>query len=387
MSATPFQEVKTALDSEGIESALEVLAQELQSKGHYHELFEARKLQLRYRLGLPLSYEQSSDLADDQQRLLEEGLLEACRETGWLLIEQGKIRESWAYLRPLGENRLVADKLREVAANDDNLEELIEVLLYEGVDAARGFQLILDHYGTCNAITTYEGQLHQQDLPAQRRAAEMLLRRVHGELTDNVISHISREEEKSPDRDSLAQLLQNRDWITADGNYHIDTSHLASTVRIARLLENREDLEVAFDLTEYGRRLDSSLQYPGEEPFTELYESHGLYFQALLGRNIPVAIAYFRQRAEGVDVREQGTAAVEVLIQFLDRIGRHREAIDVTLELIPDGVQTVGLAPSLLELSLRANDFQPMLEACQRREDLLGFSACLVAEAARETAG
>ena len=386
MSTTPFQEVESALASGGIESALDVLAEKLRSNGEYHELFEARKLGLRHRLGLPLLYDQSGDMTDEQQRQLEEGLIEACRESGLLLIEKGKIRESWAYLRPIGENSLVAGRLRQIPVNDENMEELIEVLLYEGVDPSRGFQLILEHYGTCNAITTYEGQMYQKDVRTQQKAAEMILRRVHGELIENVIGHISREEDEPPAGGSLGQLLQGREWITADGNYHVDTSHLASTVRISRVLEGSRNLELSLDLTDYGRRLDPSLQYPGEEPFTDVYASHGHYFEALLGRDVPAAVDYFRQRAEQVDVRAEGTVAVEVLIQLLARIGRYREAIDATLELIPEGVQTVGLAPSLLELSSKAGHYQPMLDACQRRDDLLGYAACLATRATQDTA-
>ena len=34
-----------------------------------------------------------------------------------------------------------------------NIDELVEVLLQEGVDVERGFQIVLDSYGTCNSIT------------------------------------------------------------------------------------------------------------------------------------------------------------------------------------------------------------------------------------------
>ena len=65
-------------------------------------------------------------------------------------------------------------------------------------------------------------------------------------------------------------------------------------VRFARLLESPELLKLAHDLTEYGRRLGEEFQFKGEPPFAEPYASHGLFFDAQLGRRVDEALAYFR---------------------------------------------------------------------------------------------
>ena len=173
-------------------------------------------------------------------------------------------------------------------------------------------------------------------------------------------------------------MVADRDWLFAEGSYHIDTTHLASAVRFARMLEDEQQLRLALDLTEYGRRLSSQFQYEGEEPFPDHYPSHALYLQALLGENVDQAVDYFRQRAESLDVDEHGTVSIEVYIDLLARLGRFGEAIDATLSLLPRDRQTMGLAPSLLELSQRAGNFDRAIEHYQQQDNLLGYATCLL---------
>ena len=58
-------------------------------------------------------------------------------------------------------------------------------------------------------------------------------------------------------------------------------------------------------------------------------------------------------------------------------MGRVDEALAEAIRLVPAGVQTWGLAPSLFELSQRQGSFDRMLEHCRERNDLLGFAAAL----------
>ena len=68
------------------------------------ELFEALKMRTRVQLELPLiGQENEVRRAEDVERQLEKGLLDACRETGSMLIQLGKIGEGWMYLRPTGD--------------------------------------------------------------------------------------------------------------------------------------------------------------------------------------------------------------------------------------------------------------------------------------------
>ncbi len=71
----------------------------------------------------------------------------------------------------------------------------------------------------------------------QQAAAALLLRHLHAELLANVRADIVRQSGSEPAETTLAALVADRDWLFADNNYHIDTTHLAATIRFARLLE------------------------------------------------------------------------------------------------------------------------------------------------------
>jgi hypothetical protein len=196
---------------------------------------------------------------------------------------------------------------------------------------------------------------------------------------------IARQEGSEPKEQTLRDLVLDRDWLFQDNAYHLDTTHLAATVRIARVLEGPADLRRALDLTEYGRRLSEQFQYQGDEPFAEMYPAHAYYFQALLGENVDEALAYFQSRAEMLDPQYHGLAPIETYVDLLTRVGRHRQAIDAALalgpKLNPKGMQSIGQAPSLLELAEKAGDYSPVLKYCREKGDLLGYTAALVQQA------
>jgi hypothetical protein len=158
---------------------------------------------------------------------------------------------------------------------------------------------------------------------------------------------------------------------------------LSSVVRFARLSETPAVLRLALDLTEYGRRLHSQFQYPGDEPFTENYPAHALFFAALLGERVEESLAYFRQRAESADLQQVGTVPIEVYVDLLARCGQPATAIDESLRLMPVGQQGVGIAPTLLDLAERAGKYDRVQTHCRERQDLLGFTAALVQAARR----
>ena len=76
-----FDQIESTFQQSGTESALAQLANALSESKKYHELFEARKLQLRCELGLPLLSAESVDQLDEPvQNQLEDGLAKICRE-------------------------------------------------------------------------------------------------------------------------------------------------------------------------------------------------------------------------------------------------------------------------------------------------------------------
>ncbi len=348
------------------------------------ELFEAMKMRVRNRLGLPLvSHGSEPARPEDVERQLEVGLLDACREAGTMLIEDGRVGEGWMYLRPTGDLELARKLISAIEITDDNYDEMIQVLLHEGVDTGRGYQAVLDHQGTCNSITLYEQSLSGRSKQDRMAAAGCLLEHLYDELTSLVRGDIARREAPAGDDESLYDMIEKRRWILADGGYHLDTTHLASTVRIASVLEDPQQLRKAWELAQYGRRLHHQFQYPGEEPFVDFYPAYSTFYSILLGENVDAGLKVFQRKARAADVAQHGTGAIETYVDLLDRVGRHREAIDAAIELVPDEVPSQRIVPLLLEIAARSRatgdqqSYQSILEYCQKHGDILGYAAVL----------
>jgi hypothetical protein len=368
-----FNQFDEALSNGGIDGLLSAAEAHFRNENRFHELFEILKMQTRQRLGLPLVHEEGEELTEDAQRALEDGLLEACCEIGLLLLRSGQVQDSWHYLRHLSDNGIVLSELESIEVDENNLDQILGLLLHEGLDTERGYRLVLEHYGTCNAITTLQSTLYGRAKKDRQAAGRLLVAHVHAELVENVRAHIQREEGDAPTSSRLADLLSGRDFLFTEGCYHLDTSHLSSTVQIAGELTDGPSLELALELTEYGRRLDQQLQYAGDPPFEENYQAHHKLFQAQLARNVDESLAYFRERAEATDARQEGTYPIEVYIDLLARLSRFEEAIDASIQLIPEGIQTTGRAPSIYELSTRMNNFDRFRQLCRKRTDALGY--------------
>ncbi len=379
MADSLFEQLEQQSTSGGVAAVLKHLISSLQEDKKHHELFEALKMQVRHRAGLPLLYGESGDDLDPKQRtLLEDGLLGACRQVGTGLLEDGRVSEGWMYMRPVGDVAAAREMINKIEVQDDNIDEMVEVLLQEGVDPARGFSVVLQNYGTCNAITTFESVMPQKGKADQRAVAQLLLRHVHQELFTNVKADVATRQDSEPTATTLAELIAGQEGMFGEHSYHIDTTHLASTTRFSRILEDEESLRLALDLTQYGKELHEQFQYEGDEPFTDIYRHHAFYYQALLGENLDEALAHFKERSDNVDTNQWGTVGIETYIDLLARVGKIEEAIAVTIEKIKSGQRTMGLAPSLLELCERGGNYSPLMDACRGSDDVLGFATGLM---------
>jgi ParB-like chromosome segregation protein Spo0J len=382
-----FDQLREAIDARGAEAALDLLIERLRREKRYHELCDALLMQARLRLGLPVILTGSlDDLPEPLRTQTEEACIAAYREVGRLLMDAGRVREAWMYLRAVSDRSEVAAALAEVKPTEENTDEIIEVALHEGVAPRLGFELLLAERGICNAITMYDGTMHARPLADRQQVAALLVRHLHADLLRNLLSDIRARQDPQPQAQdasdesaSIGQLVAGREWLFAEHNYHIDTTHLAAVVRFSLIVEDEDILRLAIDLTEYGRRLDPQFQFAGETPFEDVYPSHALFFWAMLGQQVDEALQYFRSRAEGADVESDGTAAAEVYVALLARLSRNEQAIQETVRLIPAGVRTAGFAPSLLELAARAGQYDALLDACRQRGDFLAYTAGLIA--------
>ena len=156
------------------------------------ELFESLKMKSRLKFGLPMiapvdeSIAIQSEKDAELQRGLEEGLLDACRQAGAMLIENGRIGEGWMYLRPIGDPSLAKRLLAKVEINEDNYDEMIHVLVHEGVDLQRGYKAVIDQQGTCNSITMYDSSIASRSRQDRKIAAACLLDHLYEELDARV---------------------------------------------------------------------------------------------------------------------------------------------------------------------------------------------------------
>ena len=376
-STQTFDELAGVAAADGLKAATTRLAQHLKSTEHYHERFDLRWLEARLDLGLPAILTKGlDDLEDPLRTQMEDRYLEACREVGYLLLADGRVREAWMYLRPVGDRSGVAAALEKLTPADDNTEQIIEVALYEGVHPRLGFELVLKNFGVCNAITTYDAQMQQRSRSERAEVAALLVRQIHGDLLRSLREYLEKKQGKPPQETTIAALVADRDWLFDDNEYHIDTSHLAAVVRFALVVDDPETLRLAADLTEYGRRLSAMFQYPGQEPFVDTYPAHALFFRALLGEQVDEALDFFRGRAEALADGEQGAWPAEVYVALLSRLGRIDEAFEAAAHFLA-GARTSGFAPSLLELAQRSGNYERLSEISRERGDLLGFMMAL----------
>ncbi len=380
---SPFQEVDQILATQGIDAALDFGAARLRTERKYHQWFDARLMQIRRELGLPVASSPPIDeLPEPLRTQLENRYLELCRELGAEFVKSGSLREAWMYLRPAGEKELMARGLEQTPVTDENLELIVELALHEEVAPAYGYALVLSHYGTCNAITMFESLAPRISSSQRQKLAALLLEHVHHELKNSVRVDMERRDKAPPAPDrTIAELIADRPELFQEMNYHLDSSHLAATVRVARLIDDVAVLPLAADLAAYGQQLDPTYQYPSEAPFEELYGASGLFFAAQLSDRVDEALEYFGHRARERAESDGLNYCAEVYIALLARIGRYETAIDSYAELVANRPHS-GLTPGLLELARAGGQYDQVARLFMAADDLGNYLAVRALEAA-----
>ena len=375
MNETTFKEFERRLLADGTDAAIEMLRKQFESDGDYFQLFEVLKLRCRHRLGLPLLPTSTND-AGDQLDQLESGLLEACREVGTLLFRAGKPDEGWVYLQPVGDQELAKSLLMEVPVTQENQDLIIDLGLGQNIAPAHAFEIMLNAYGTCNAITTIDVRANQGGFSAGdlEAIAEILLRYFYEDLLTSVRKEVTHRNEAADTNSTLGELLDQHPWLVTETGHHVDATHLNSIMRIARCVQSREHFQMAKDLCRYGQRLADDFKYAGDPPFESTYEDHELFFSGLLNEDAAAAIEHFEKKLAQCEGFEK-TNVAEVFGDWLVRIGRNDLAFEVALRHIV-GKETMGLAPSVVEIANTPALKQRLGEHFQTTGDLLGYAIC-----------
>ncbi|MFK7770210.1 MAG: hypothetical protein AB8B55_23570 [Mariniblastus sp.] len=377
-----FDELTRLCNESGIEKSLDFLEHHFRRDKEYFKLFEVLKMRCRHRIGLPIIYSDTPDELDEgQQRELEDALIGACREVGTLFFKAGKLQEGWMYLQPVGDKTLSEKLIRSIPPDEDNTDAIVDVAITQGAAPIYGYQLMLKHYGTCNGITTYDTQAGRFDKATEKGMARELLHHLYEELVANIRYAIG---ENNPDKadaaskQNLAELMNSHPDLTVNGAHHIDTTHLASLMRIARAVDDPQDLELACQLAKYGTGLAEDFCYPGSPPFENTYQDHLVYFRALVGKDVDEAVAHFEKKITADASEEFGPVVEETFVDFLVRLGKTEQAISFATEKLLGKHDSLGIAPNVLNFASTSSELKKLMEYYQAENDLLGFGVCLL---------
>ncbi|MEM6799147.1 MAG: hypothetical protein AAF589_06505 [Planctomycetota bacterium] len=363
-----------ALDRGAADVLLANLATRLRAERRWHELLEVQLSQARLAHGLDVDATSSAGAEPATRHALENEYAAACEEAGRGLLADGAWRDAWFYLNTAGKQAIMREALAGATPEEEQADELIEIALHEGAAPAVGLRWMLERYGTCNSVTNLEGVGPHLPVDDLVECAQTLADHLYTELLASVRDHIARQEGNPPNEAPLPELLDGRPWLFEHEASHVDASHLAATVRMARVLTGADAIETAWRLADYGARLHPSLHYPDAPPFDELYPAHARFFAAQLGRDVEEAVAYFRRHAEQTDAESEGLAPVETLLVLLARTGRHQEALREHGRLVPEGVPLSPYAPTLLDLARESGDWAGYETITRQRCDVVGFA-------------
>ena len=377
MSDDSFDLIEQAVRSGGAKAGLDLLARKLADEKNYPLLFEARMMQTRHELGLPLVQLGSADeIPEANPAAYEEPFTESAREIGSLLLAGGEILRAWPYFLAIREPAAVVEAIERVeAGQQEELDGIIQLAL-EGVHPRKGFELMLAHYGLCRAITFFE---QYPDPKTREECLLLVVRTLHRELVENLQRAIARREGQAPDTNHVPTLIAGREWLFGDMDYYVDTSHLIAVIRFALDLHDADALRLGLEMCDYGAHLSAQFKYRVEPPFDDVYVDHAMYLRALLGDDVDAMIAHFRRKIAENDPAETGTAPAQVLVALLARLERYGEAIEISLEYLSHVTAEQLACPSVLQLCQLAGDFALLRKIARERGDLLGFAAGLIA--------
>jgi hypothetical protein len=390
MSAAVFADLEQTLSRQGPEAALQKLCNRLRQERDYTSLFYALLMQKRHQLGVsPLPTGAASELPESVHAPYEEGIRQAARHVGGLCLHDGNLAAAWPFFRMIGEPQPVREALEKYQpGEEDDVQTLVQIALYEGVHPEKGFDLVLQRLGICNAITTLSSHDFGTALDARQSCIRALVRALYEELRERLAADIERHEGKRPpEADAprgtpgvVSKLLVGRDALFADDGYHIDLSHLSSVVQMSLHLAVSPELGLARELCEYGQHLSGRFVNQGDPPFEDLYLSHATYLAILAGERVEEGLDYFRKQAADADPETIGTYPAQVLVNLLLRLDRPKEALQVARKYLAGVDNRQITCPSIAELCHKIGDYHTLAEVAREQNDPVHFLAGLLAE-------
>ncbi|MBS0265032.1 MAG: hypothetical protein JSS02_24080 [Planctomycetes bacterium] len=378
MSDKTFDELQTVFREKGAAPALDHLLQVLREEKRFHQLFDILLMRKRLDLGLGLVRPTSlKDVPDDRRDEFEKTYIDTARHVGEQLLAEGNIAQAWHYFRAINEPQAVAAAIEALPDAGPVADDVVEIALGQGVAPAKGMKFYLASHGTCSSISAFDQIAPQLTPEVRKQCAQILVRRLYNDLRDNVQHDVQRRQPMTPPGQPLRELIGGREWLFADDSYHIDVSHLNSIVRFGRFLDDScPELDLVLQLAQYGTRLAQQYQYAGNPPFDDFYPAHIRFFKVLLNIERDASLEYFRTKIGPDATDSDNQLAAFVLVDLLQRIGRHNEALELACQYLADSADEFGI--SLPELCVKSGRLDLLQELARRKDDVVNFAAALL---------
>lgn len=370
--------------SKSIDDAiLDAAEKTLIDQGDFHRLFDAKLIRARHRLGLPITQPTSlRNLPEEHEAAFRDAYTAAAREVGQRFLHVGQLPDAWAYFRTINETDSVRAAIERHVADmppepGPGLDELLNLALYEGAHIVEGLKLLLRTHGTCNTVTAM-GQVMPQMTPEERReAAAMMVRNIYTDLQANVRRDVERRQPLVKPNASLRELILGREFLFAEGGYHIDVSHLHSTVSFARHLDRDcPELQMAIELSDYGAQLAEQLRYPGDVPFDDYYVANRHFLNALAGVDVDESMQYFIDRLQQEpDAPDQRMIAF-VIADLGQRVDRTNMALEAAVPFLKQMEDPAGF--SFTAYCVGANRFDILESSAREDNDVLRLATAML---------
>ena len=377
------------LASQGPQAAVEQLIATAREAGQARPLLDALILKARLDLGLAPAGLVTEEIPPDLKTAYEDKFVDALRTVGQMLLDKGEIPAAWPYFRVIGEKETIKNAIERfdpTQADEHGLGAIIEIAFQQQVHPIKGFGWILDRYGICSAISSFEAMPADESVRAE--GAALLTRSLYDQLQFSLASEIERREGARPGQEaSVEAMLQGRAWIYDDDAYAIDISHLSSVVRLSPLLKHDDYIELARQLAIYGNGLSDRFRYDGLPPFEDVYADHLIYLNALLGRDAEKAVAHFQAKLQSPEFDDEDqppdpleTLPAQTLVRLLARLGRKEEAIAVAAEHLMRIPESYLMCPGVSALCREAKRPDLLAEAAAKQQDWALFLGAKIEE-------
>lgn len=365
------------------DAILEAVEKTLIEQGDFHRLFDAKLIRVRHRLGLPITQPTSMrNIPEEHEAAFRDAYTVAAREVGQRFLHAGQLADAWAYFRTINETDSVRAAIARHVADmppepGPGLDELLNLALYEGAHIVEGLKLLLRTHGTCNTVTAM-GQVMPQMTPDERcEAAAMMVRNIYTDLQANVRRDVERRQPLLKPNASLRELILGREFLFAEGGYHIDVSHLHSTVSFARHLDRDcPELQKAIELSEYGAQLAEQLRYPGDVPFDDYYIANRHFLNALASVDVEESMQYFIDRLkQEPDAPDQRMIAF-VIADLGQRVDRTDMALEAAAPFLKQMEDPAGF--SFTAYCVGANRFDILESSAREDNDVLRLATAML---------